>query len=265
MALGSQLVSDVSSSATYVYCVVNSARAPKLARMPKGLDGMGKPRVVDAGDGFHLIVGTAPLALYDAAAIDAKLRDLDWVGGRASEHEAVVEQAAVLGTIVPMKLFTLFSNDERAVSHVRKIKRSLDRVVERIAGCEEWGLRILFDDVRAARAATAARPKVTSGTSFLLRKKALDDERREADARGVTMVDDLYERLDKIARNAQRRAAPNRELAARVMLDAAFLVPKGSVKKLKATVTASAKALVDEGFDVSLTGPWPAYSFIGGR
>ncbi|MBX3208936.1 MAG: GvpL/GvpF family gas vesicle protein [Labilithrix sp.] len=255
------------SRATYVYCVVKSARASKLVRAPKGIDGAGTTRLLDAGDGYRLVVTSAPLALYDAAAIDARLRDIDWVGGRAAEHEAVVEHAGGLGTVVPMKLFTLFSTDERAVEHVRKMKRSLDRVVERIAGCEEWGLRILFDEARAARAVAeeARARKVVSGTSFLLRKKALDAERRTLGARGAAEVDDLYGRLVKTARSAQRRAAPNRELSGRVLLDAVFLVPRASVKKLKATVGASAERLVAEGFDITLTGPWPAYSFIGAR
>jgi hypothetical protein len=261
-----ELVSSASSSATYVYCVVKSARAPKLGRVPKGLARAAKPRLVDAGDGYWLVVASAPLAVYDAAAIDARLRDLEWVGGRATEHEAVVEHAASLGTLVPMKLFTLFSTDDRAIAHVRKMKKSLDRVVERIAGCEEWGLVILFDEARAAKAAAAeARArKVVSGTSFLLRKKALDEERRTAGARGVATVDALYGRLGKLTRSAQRRAAPNRELAGRVLLDAVFLVPTSGVKKFKAAVAAPAQALADDGFDVTLTGPWPAYSFIGG-
>ena len=92
-----------SSSATYVYCVVKSDRAPRpSARGPKGLEGAGKMRVLDAGDGYHLLVASAPLALYDASEIDARLRDIDWVGARASEHEEVVEHAASLGTVVPM-------------------------------------------------------------------------------------------------------------------------------------------------------------------
>jgi hypothetical protein len=287
------LFSDTSASATYVYCVVKSAlrdrrtggvgvRAPKLGRVPKGLWGTGKPRVLDAGDGYHLLVASAPLGLYAAAAIEAKLDDLDWVAERATEHEAVVEHATNLGTVVPMKLLTLFTNDERAVSHVRKMKNSLDRVVDRIAGCEEWGLRILFDPTRAARAAAdeakyaagsgrgelEARSRsneTVSGTSFLRRKKALDDERLRAGARGAAAVDELYERLTKNVRSAHRRAAPTDDLAERVVLDAVFLVPRGSVKKLKSIVAASAKSLVDDGFDVTLGGPWPAYSFIGGR
>jgi hypothetical protein len=289
------LVSDTSASATYVYCVVKAALrerrtgsaaagAPKLGRVPNGLSGAGRPRVLDAGDGYYLLVASAPLALYDAAAIDPKLRDLEWVSQRAAEHEAVVEHAANLGTVVPMKLFTLFTNDDRAVGHVRKMKRSLDRVADRIEGCEEWGLRILFDQARAARAAAEARSKKhaapsgrgklegpsrsnesMSGTSFLLRKKTIDEERRRAGARGGAAVEELYERVAKSVRIAQRREAPNRELAGQVVLDAVFLVPHESVKKLKSIVRASAKSLVDEGFDLVLSGPWPAYSFIGAR
>jgi hypothetical protein len=261
-----------SPSATYVYCVVKASTrrggGPTIpARFPAGLAGAAKPRLLDAGDGYHLVVATAPLALYDAPAIDVRLRDLDWVGGRAAEHEGVVEGAAALGTVVPMKLFTLFSTDERALDHVRKMRRALDRVVDRIAGCEEWALRILFDEARAARAsAAAARAKrPLTGKDFLMRKKAVEDEKRSAGARSSGEVEDLYERVAKEARRAQRRPAPSRELAGRVLLDAVFLVPTPAVKKVKATVASSARKLVADGFDVTLTGPWPAYSFIGGR
>ena len=268
-----------SSSATYVYCVVkpkSKARKTALpAGGPPGLAGAGKPRVIDAGDGYQLVVASAPLARYDAAAIDARLRDLDWVGGRAAEHEAVVEHAAAIGTVVPMKLFTLFSSDERALEHVRKMRRSLDRVVDRIAGCEEWGLRILRDDARAARASAAAiesahparsrrAGKAPSGKDFLLRKKAIDDERLRSGTRGVVEIESLYEGVAEVARRSVRRAAPNRDLAGRVLLDAVFLVPTPAVKKVKSLVAAAAKKIVEQGFDVTLTGPWPAYSFIGG-
>lgn len=252
-------------SATYVYCIVRSARAPRLVKAPKGLAGTSKPRLLDAGDGLHLVVSTAPLSRYDGAVIDEKLRDLDWVGARASEHEAIVEHALELGTVVPMKLFTLFSSDERALAHVKKIRRSLERITDRIAGCEEWGLRILFDDARAARAAaeTARAASVVSGKDFLLRKKALGDERRSAGARGTEAANALFDELSALARSARRRPAPNRELAGRVLLDAVFLFPRAAVRRVKKAVAATAEAIIEEGCDVTLTGPWPAYSFIG--
>lgn len=294
---GGTVVSDTSADATYVYCVVKCTqgdsgtgsaglRAPKLGRMPTGLWGTGRPRVLDAGDGYYLIVARAPLSLYAADAIEAKLGDLDWLAERATEHEAVVEHTTKLGSVVPMKLFTLFSNDERALRHVRKMRRSLGRVVERITGCEEWGLRILFDPTRAAYAGTdearskgqrldrarteaeAARNEsneAASGTSFLRRKQALVDERRQAGARGAANVDELYERLANNVRDAHRRTPAEGEIAAGQVLDAVFLVPRESVKKVKAIVAASARSLIEDGFYVTLSGPWPAYSFIGAR
>ncbi|MCW5817254.1 MAG: GvpL/GvpF family gas vesicle protein [Labilithrix sp.] len=250
--------------ASYLYCAVKGATTSRRglgSKAPKGLAGTGAPRLVDVGGGWSVIVADAPLSLYDAGAIDAKLRDIDWVGARAGEHEAVVEHALGLGTVVPMKLFTLFSTEERAKAHVAKMKRALDKAAAVIEGCEEWSLRVLLDEKRARAKAPAAK-KVTSGTSFLARKKALEDERRSAGARGAAEADALFAALAKIAKKAERRPPPNRDLAARVFLDAAFLVPRGAVKKLQDAVGKAAKTLVPDGFDLTLSGPWPAYSFI---
>jgi hypothetical protein len=223
--------------------------------------------LLDAGDGFQLIVASAPLSLYGADAVEAKLGDLEWLFERAKEHEAVVEHATKLGSVVPMKLLTLFRNDERALAHVHKMKRSLGRVVDRISGCEEWALRILLDPTAQARSPSdEARARGSaSGTSFLRRKKALVEERRRADLRGEARVEKLYERLAHTARRSHRRTAAEAEVAAGQVLDAVFLVPRESVGKMKALVATSAKPLVADGFFVNLSGPWPAYSFIGER
>lgn len=261
-------------SATYVYCVAKLAKSAKpasLARLPTGIAGAEKPRVIDAGDGYRLVVASAPLAKYSAEKINARLEDIEWVAERGAEHEALVEHVAAhvaeSGAVVPMKMFTLFSNDERALTHVVKMKKTLDRVVERIAGCDEWGLRILFDEAEAARLAAeeARASKATSGTSFLERKKKQQDVRRSLNASAAEEVDGLFDALGKIAKRAVRRKAPNRELAGRVLLDAVFLLSKKEVKRFQKTVSATAEGLAQRGFHVALTGPWPAYSFIGAK
>jgi hypothetical protein len=258
------------ASATYVYCVVRSDAAVTLGKGAKGLPGAGAPRVLPAADDFQLVVSTVPLATYSAEVIESKLQDLDWVGAVAAAHEAVVERAGALGTVVPMKLFTIFQSDERAVHHVAKMKKDLSRVVARIAGCDEWGLRILFDEAAAvkkkerAQAKAAAKAPV-SGTGFLLRKKAQEETRRVLTTEAKEEVDDLFARLERTSKKAVRRPPPNRELAGRVLLDAVFLVPKKVAPAFKGEVAGSAKELAREGYHVTLTGPWPAYSFIEGR
>jgi hypothetical protein len=257
-------------SATYLYCVVKGERAPSLAKAPRGLPGAGKPRVVVAEGGYRLVVASVPLAKYSAEAIEPRLRDIDWVSSCAGAHEDVVEHVAKSGTVVPAKLFTMFASDERAVAHVMRSKKVLDRVVSRIAGCDEWGLRILFDEARAAkvkraRARAQASREQATGTSFLLRKKAEEDAKRTLATEARGEVDDLFARLSKRAKRALRRPPPSRELAGRVLLDAVFLVEKTGTKAFTSLVASSAEGLADEGYHVTLTGPWPAYSFIEAR
>lgn len=267
--------SKATTLATYVYGVVKakgraSVTAPKLPKGAKGLPDAGPPRILDAGGDYRVVVSSVPLPTYSADSIEAKLRDLDWVGVAAAAHEIVVEGSAASGTVVPMKLFTIFTTDERAIAHVAKMKRDLDRVVAKIAGCDEWGLRILFDEARALEKKQAEQRKShandpVTGKSFLLRKKAQEETRRVLTFEAKQEVDDLFDRLQGTSKKAVRRPPPNHELAGRVLLDAVFLVPQKGITKFKSTIADTAKDLAREGYQISLTGPWPAYSFVEAR
>src|SRR6185436_18419233 len=119
-------------------------------------------------------------------------------------------------------------------------------------------LRIMLDEKRARARADAPTPKrKVSGTAFLERKKVIEDTRKKTGIRGAAEAEELFTSLSKLAKKAVRRPAPNRDLAARVFLDAVFLVPTKSVTKLRAAVAKVAPGLVDEGFDITLSGPWP--------
>src|SRR5262245_55671104 len=195
---------------TYVYCLVRSDRPPSLARAPAGLAGTAKLRLLDAGDGLWVAVASAPRARYGEEAIDRGLKDLDWVSACAVAHEEVVEHFAGGRALVPMKLFTLFHSDERAVEHVHGQRRRLEKVIRRVSGHQEWGVRILFDEVRALKdaAATASRAAARAGSAgagFLARKKALRDAEQVHAAGARKRADQVYAALAAAAADAARR------------------------------------------------------------
>src|SRR5439155_594748 len=167
-------------TATYVYCLVQRARPPMLTRAPRGLPGTARVRGLDAGDGLWLVVADAPLSRYGEAPLEARLRDLEWVAACATAHEAVVEFAARGGTTVPLKLLTLFNDDERAIAHIRRL-----------------------------------RPDSVEG-------------------------------------------------AARLLLDAAFLLTPSRAARFKKVARAAATRLGRRGYELTLSGPWPPYNFVGG-
>jgi hypothetical protein len=253
--------------ATYLYCVAHGKRAPALARAPRGLPGTGAVRAVDAGEGLWIVATEAPLERYGAAPVEARLRDLDWVAACATAHEAVVEHVSKKATTIPLKLFTLFNTDERAVAHISKLRPAIERAVARVAGRQEWGVRVHLDEARARRVqrerASKATAGVTSGTRFLLLKKQEQQVIREALARGRADVDATFEALAQAADDARRRL-PDKVDGTRLVLDAAFLLPPKRVTAFKRAARERAARLAQHGYTLTLSGPWPPYNFVGG-
>jgi hypothetical protein len=254
------------NDATYLYCLVRTAAEPDLAGAPLGLPDLAPPRVLGVGQELWLIAATAPLALYSGAEIQRRLSDLDWVSNRALTHEAVVEHAGSLGAVLPMKLFTLFASDERAVDHVRNDRARLDGVLDRVEGRVEWGVRCRLDDARAkevlAAEALADAPQ-SSGTAFLRRKKLEQDASRELAGRLRAEMDAVFAELSAGASEAVRREpAASPESGGRLLLDAAFLVAADRRAEWEAIVERCAARLAPRACDVTLTGPWPPYNFI---
>jgi hypothetical protein len=257
-------------TATYVYCVTHGRRAPSLARAPRGLPGLGPPRALEVTPALWLVVADAPLDRYDETAIREGLRDLEWVGACAAGHERVIEHVSRSDTAVPMKLFTFFGSDERAASHTRAMAASIERAARRIDGCAEWGVRVHVDERRARAAArdrAAARlPRRAQGKSFLLMKKAEHTGVAQALRAARRDADRAFADIGESARESVRRPPVTREVAARVLLDAVFLVPARGARRFQSAVERAQTSLAENGCEVTLTGPWPPYHFVdGGR
>ncbi len=251
--------------ATYLYCLVQAPRAPSPAKAPRGLAGTGPVRVIDAGQGLWLVVADAPLSRYGTAPIEHGLKDLRWVSACAMGHEGVVEHFARGATVIPMKLFTLFAADERAVGHVRRARRRLDRMVARVSGRQEWGVRLTLDEARALRG--AVRPgrdgrAARSGTQFLLRKREQRDAVRRLREHARVEANRLFERLARLADDARRQTPAQSANGVRLLLDAAFLVRTGRVAAFRAAGARLGHRLAGGGYALTLSGPWPPYTFV---
>lgn len=254
-----------SDAATYVYCLVRSQVPPELRGSPGGLEGTSAPRLLEAGPGCWLVVADAPLERFSSERIQAGLRDIDWVGQRAVEHEALVEHMLRAGTVVPMKLFTLFLGDQRALEDVRARARVIEAVFDQLEGRHEWGLRLLVDPAAATEAVRAeahqqAASAATAGHAFMLRKQRERQASlglREELARRAEL---LFDELAELAADTRRRAVARGEGS--LLLDASFLVPIEAEPGLHATLEARTPELAAAGVQVRLSGPWPGYNFV---
>ena len=247
------------SMATYVYCVVQ-ARRPRAAGRPAGLSGLGPTRLLSAGDDLWLVVADAPLPRYGEAAIAKGLRDLAWVSRCALSHEAVVESWLGAKALVPMKLFTIFDNDVKAIAEIAGEKDRLERVVERVGGKVEWGLRVRHAD---APPPTPSPAKPRGGAGYLTGKKRAWEAARRRAGEGQARAEAAFSVLSTAAAEADRRPPPaGGQVKTNLLLDAIFLVEVSKRVRFRSVARRLTRDLQHEGYRVELSGPWPPYNFV---
>ena len=250
------------AAATYVYCVVKAARKPALIGVPPGLPSGTAPQLLHSAPGIWLVTSDVSLDVYGPGKLEPALSNLDWVGRIALAHEAVVEFFAARAgvTVVPMKLFTMFSTPDRAIADITARRKSIDATIKRIAGAEEWGIRVLRPAAAPDRKLESV--KVQSGAAFLAAKKQKRDAAQQARVAAVAAAVEAFERLAAIAKDSRRREDAPAAGATPPLLDAAFLVAASKRDKFTAAVRREAEACARAGAQLTLSGPWPAYNFI---
>jgi hypothetical protein len=261
-------VAKTATPLTYLYCLVASARKPRVDGLPPGVPGTGPARAIGAGGGLWLIAADGAEAELDESALATGISNIDWVSRRAMGHERVIEHFLPAAAVIPMQLFTIFTSDERALAHVSKSRARINKAVARIKGHHEWGLRVTWDE-QAARSSVEASHSLRSktarpgGAAYLARKRDLLELGRSQMTAARASAAKLFRQMSKEATAAARhtdteQAAPG----SRLLLSAAFLVPVKKSTAFRNALKKQAQPLSGHGLVISLSGPWPAYNFI---
>jgi hypothetical protein len=236
-----------------------------------GRTGHPLPEGIEAVDGGGLAAFFSPVdeVEFSQPVIDARSKDVEWLGAIGYRHQSVMAELMRGGTIIPLRAFTLFKTHATLKHHLEENKEQFERILERVDGKQEWTLRIEFDPERWRDALTkrvgalaALESEIASaapGKAFLLRKK-LDDERkiasREAEQQVAAEIEDEVVqtlRSEVIAESRERR-------------DGAFpqinvLLPRDEEARLQELHEELERRYSEEGVTVALTGPWPPYTF----
>src|SRR5688500_4899005 len=133
--------------ATYVYCLVQSRKAPSLRGVPASVPGAGAPRLLVVDRDVWAVVADAPIERFTGDQLQQELQDVEAISRHALAHAAVIEFFFRRAPVIPLKLFTLFSSDEKVRAHVRSRLGLLKRTFSKLRGLEEWGVRIVAGGV----------------------------------------------------------------------------------------------------------------------
>jgi hypothetical protein len=125
-------------------------------------------------------------------------------------------------TIVPLRLCTLYESEDGAWGMLEREQATLRRALERLAGLQEWGAKLIVDPDHLAEAARAASEQAATyereigeradGGAYMLRRRLERHVRECADALAAEAADAVHASLQGCANDAVRRPAQNREL-----------------------------------------------------
>ncbi|HEY1593372.1 MAG TPA: GvpL/GvpF family gas vesicle protein [Solirubrobacteraceae bacterium] len=258
----------------WAYCVLRASD-----RQPHGVAGVGGAGGVEPvqAAGLVALVGRVPRAEFGAESLQRNLNDLGWLERVARAHEAVLEQALAMSTIVPMRMCTLYENADSVRRMLEREQEALTRALETLDGRREWGVKMLADPARLMESArrksadaSALEPELETrgeGGAYLLRRRLERELRELADSLAAEVAAQVHARLQDWAIDAVTRPAQNRELSGHegeMLLNGAYLVDADRIDELRRLIGDLEVQHRELGVRIELTGPWPPYNFVPG-
>lgn len=258
------------SEAIYLYGFV-SEETPT----PQALEGIagGAVEVLDVG-GVGAVVGRVPAEEFAPEVLDARLEDLDWVAAHGVRHERVVTWFVDEASILPARLFTLYTSEEALLERVRARRSEIAERLRDLAGRREWDLKVSFDAealrphlARHSEKVAAFEEEVAGaspGRRYLLERKKDELLREEGGRVARRLADELLEEVGALADRVRELDLPAKAGTAPVVLSAALLVRAEREDRLRDELDARSEALDACGLRVRFSGPWAPYRFLDG-
>jgi len=258
--------------ALWAYCVVRAGES-----LPEALPGVHAGGKVERIEHAQLaaLVSRVPLSEFAEDPLRRNLNDLEWLERVARGHETVLERALDQATIVPLRLCTIFENEDGLRRMLEDQRLALSTALEVLSGHQEWGVKLLADRELLEAAARARSPEAdaladqldtrSAGGNYMLRRRLERHVRETADELAVGVANDVHARLQDWASDAILNPPQNRDLSGHegeMLLNGAYLVETPKVERLRGLVDELHERHRDLGVRLELTGPWPPYNFV---
>jgi hypothetical protein len=247
-----------SGDALWAYCVVKAGASLASAELQR----------VEHGD-LVALVSRVPLAEFGEEPLRRNLNDLEWLERVARAHEAVLERALKATTIVPLRLCTIFADEDGVRRMLGREHAALAEALERLEGRQEWGVKLIVERGALEEAARAEIPEPETrgggGGAYMLGRRLERQVRSAADRLAEELAEDVHARLQDWASAAVLNPPQNRDLSGHqgeMLLNGAYLVEDERVERLRALVSELEERHRGLGARLELTGPWPPYNFV---
>jgi hypothetical protein len=249
----------MSDMLVYLYAVGGAALRTVL---PAGLSGIGDaPIRVLVADRLAGIVSSVDPLEFGAEPLRRNLEDLSWLAATARAHHAVVEACWRREPVAPLRLATVYVDDDNVRAMLHDRQGAFLALLDRIGGRQEWGVKAFaMSGSEAEQANDNVDAEVGPGAAYLQRKREVRDRTSRIRGKVHDAVEDLHRVLATSAQQSRRYVLQDPRLSGHppdLVLNAAYLVEQSA----SSAFTSAVDGWRSPYLQVELTGPWAPYSF----
>ncbi len=240
-----------SGAALYLYGISMPSRA-KVNIRSESVDGESGIAALPL-ENFECWISRVDRREY-AKRLAENMEDLEWLATVGVRHQRAVAELASKVEILPARFGTVFLSEPSLREHVKSGKKGFQAVFKKIAGSDEWGVKVF----RALQAAPVEAVVAASGTDYLKKKaqSVMPRDKKEDPVLAEFGYALGAASLDTAPGGRASSGQPN------LAWHGSFLVKRNQQKKFQA-VLQEFTARMSERYRVECSGPWPPYSFVG--
>jgi hypothetical protein len=185
----------------------------------------------------------------------------------ALAHEHVIETVMRKHTIIPMSFGTVFRTDDDVRAVLRSIYPSVKRSLRAMSGKVEFGLKVNWDRDRIIEELKREHQDIRRFYQELARKRLQSTYfgrmqlGRMIDQALADLAANFSRAIHEALSPVAEASRDNRPIGDKMILNAAFLVPRNRESEFDAAVNRVAQKL-GERVHFKSTGPWPPYNFV---
>jgi len=258
-----------SETAYYLYCLtpcVCDSEVPAI-----GVDGL-RPVSVGACGEIGAVFSEVELGEFCGESAEAHLQDLAWLGPRVYRHEAVIEKLMSQAPVLPARFATLFTSVDSLKQSVLEHREAITGFFAQLGDKQEWAVKGLLNRAEALRrlgssAQPAAENRVAAtspGVRYFQEKRIRAQVEKDFNLRLKDFCQQAAETLGEQADDFRERKVIVSDAVgtdAEIVLNWAFLLSPATIEDFRVRLDRLNSGEAFPGLVLTLTGPWPPYSF----
>ncbi len=264
---------SVKEIAWYLYGIVNSVDHVESV-CPELIGITGEPSVsVIYSNNCGGVISAVPLDQFGEEALEQNLQNINWLEEKVRLHQQLLQQVMAKQTVIPMKFGVIFRSKEKVKVILEEGREQFGNLLDKLSGYSEWGVKGYYRQqqlfhylTNKEKSQNQGQPSSGGGMAYLIRKKFEEKLEELALDYSQQIGAKVFNHLKTICSDAVLNKLLSRKATGReeeLFFNGAFLLAGDAHEEFQQIVQIHNNEIETQGLFLEVSGPWPAYSFVG--